>query len=42
MQAKIKATVYYVVLDLTRVNFVDSIGISTIVASMKELGVEKK
>ena len=42
MQAKIGETAGYVVLDLTRVTFVDSIGISTIVASMKELGVEKK
>ena len=42
MRAKIDETSHHVVLDLTRVSFIDSSGLGAIVASMKQLGVDKK
>jgi anti-sigma B factor antagonist len=42
MRAKIDETAHHVVLDLTRVSFIDSSGLGAIVASMKQLGVDKK
>ena len=42
MRAKIDGTAHHVVLDLTRVSFVDSSDLGAIVASMKKLDVDKK
>ena len=42
MRVKIDETAHQFVLDLTRVSFIASSGLGAIVASMKQLGVDKK